>query len=414
MKFTRTVVCVLASIVFAVPAMARPAVEIDMIMPTMQLDQRIVEQLAELVSEESGLTINLVPPPDNSMSVLDALDNGYGDIAFALNNAEFRETSTTVMPLYSSVLHILASPDRPANGFREFLSDALVFAGPPGSISRSLIERLVEDLELNEREATFADSIESHPDVIIVFAPIDRKRLTKDPLLKGMKLFSFGDPADIGFGGPVDRAVLLNPELRPFVIPIGTYGDLTPEPVLTVAVDRLLVSRSDLDSAVVYDLFAELLRLRPALFSARPELFQPIDDDIAHSNLAFSLHPGALAYIKRDEPTFIERYSGVAEVAVTLLIAAISASLALVKIYRVRRKNRLDEFLVEVINIRNSVSPQSSEAERAEAIAKIRALQDYGFEQLVDEKLAADESFRIFIELTKSTVDELEKASAQS
>ena len=410
MKFTRKVVCVLASIVFAVPAMARPAAELDMIMPTMQIDQRIAEQLAELVSEESGLTINLVPPPDNSMSVLDALENGYGDIAFALNNAQFRETITTVMPLYPSVLQILANPDRPANGFREFLSDALVFAGPPGSISRSLTERLVEDLELNEHEATFTDSMESHPDVIIVFAPIDRKRLTKDPLLEGMKLFSFGDPADVGLGGPVDRAVLLNPRLRPFVIPIGTYGDLTPEPVLTVAVDRLLVSRSDLDSAIVYDLYAEILRLRPALFSARPELFQPIDDDIAHSNLAFSLHPGALAYIKRDEPTFIERYSGVGEVLVALVVAFVSAGVALVKIYRVRRKNRLDKFLVEVIKIRNTVGPQSSEAERAEAIEKIKALKDYGFEQLVDEKLAADESFRIFIELTNSTIDDIEKA----
>jgi hypothetical protein len=316
------------------------------------------------------------------------------------------------MPLYPSVLQILAHPDRPANGFREFLFNAVVFAGPPGSVSRSLTEQLVDELEFNEGEVTFADSRESRPDVIIVYAPIDRERLIKDPLLKGMKLFSFGDPADIGLGGPVDRVVLLNPRLRPFVIPVGTYDDLTPEPVLTVAVDRLLVSRSDLDSALVYDLFAELLRLRPALFSARPELYQPIDDDIAHSNLAFSLHPGALAYLKRDEPTFIERYSGVAEVAVTLLIAAISAGLALIKIYRVRRKNRLDKFLVEVIKIRNSVNPQSSEAERAEAITKIKALKDYGFEQLVDEKLAADESFRIFIDLTNSTIDELKKAGA--
>jgi hypothetical protein len=345
------------------------------------------------------------------MSVLDALENGYGDIAFALNNAQFRETITTIMPLYPSVLQVLAKADRPANGLREFLSDAVVFAGPPGSMSRLLTEQLVEDLELSQGEVTFTDSTESRPDVIIVYAPIDRKRLIKDPLLKGMKLFSFGDPADVGLGGPVDRAVLLNPRLRPFIIPSGTYDDLTPEPVLTVAVDRLLVSRADLDSALVYDLYAEIMRLRPALFSARPELFQPIDDDIAHSNLAFSLHPGALAYLKRDEPTFIERYSGVAEVAVTLLIAAISAGLALIKIYRVRRKNRLDKFLVEVIKIRNSVSPQSSEAERAEAIAKIKALKDHGFEQLVDEKLAADESFRIFIELTNDTITELQKRS---
>ena len=412
MKFIRILACLSALISIAVPVFAAPTTEIDMIIPAMPIDQRIAEQLAELVSEDSGLIINLVPLPDSSMSVLDALDNGYGDIAFALNNAQFRETITTVMPLYPSVLQILANADRPANDLREFLSDAVIFAGPPGSVSRSLTKHLVKYLDLNGSEVTFTDSIESSPDVIIVYAPIDRDRLTKNPLLKGMKLFSFGDPADVGLGGPVDRAVLLNPRLRPFVIPIGTYGDLTPEPVLTVAVDRLLVSRSDLDSAVVYDLYAEILRLRPALFSARPESFQPIDDDITRSNFAFSLHPGALAYIKRDEPTFIERYSGVAEVAVTLLIAGISAGLALIKIYRIRRKNRLDKFLIEVIDIRRSVSSQSTEAERAEAIAKIKALKDFGFEQLVDEKLAADESFRIFIELTNSTVEELEKAGA--
>lgn len=383
-----------------------------MIMPALQIDQRIAEQIAELVSEDSGLKINLVPLPEDSASVLDALESGYGDIAFALNNAQFREAISTVMPLYPSVLQVIAKADRPAHSLREFLSDAVIYAGPPGSMSRLLTEQLVEDLEFGGIDVRFASVTEASPDVIIIYAPIDRQRLMGDPTLAGMKLFSFGDPAEIGLGNAVDRAVLLNPRLRPFVIPLGTYGDLTPEPVLTVAVDRLLVARSDLDSAVIYDLYAEILRLRPALFSARPELFQPLDDDIAHANLAFSLHSGALAFVKRDEPTIIERYSGVAEVVVTLLIAFISGALALLRIYRVRRKNRLDEFLVEAIRIRDSVSSEASEAECAEAIAKLKALQDYGFEQLVDEKLAADESFRIFIDLTSRTISDLQEAGA--
>lgn len=383
-----------------------------MVMPALQLDQKIAQQIADLVNEESGLKINFVPLPDESMSELDALENGYADIAFSLNNVEFRNNVSTVMPLYPSVLQVLADADRPAGSLQEFLTDAVVLAGPKGSMSRSRIEQLIGGLELEGVDVKFADSIDDGPNVIVVYAPIDRQRLIHDPLLQGMKMFSFGDPAEIGLGSPVDRAVLLNPRLRPFVIPVGTFGDLTPEPVLTVAVDTLLVARSDMDSAVIYDLSRELLRLRPALFSARPELFQPIDDDIAHSNLAFSLHPGALAFIKRDEPTFIERYSGVGEVVVTLMVAIVSASYALIKIYRVRRKNRLDKFLVQVIEIRNSVTSESPGAERAEAIARIRALQDYGFEQLVNEKLAADESFRIFIELTNDTIEYLQKDGA--
>ena len=258
----------------------------------------------------------------------------------------------------------------------------------------------------------FVEAFDETPNVIIVYAPIDRERLIREPFLEGMKLFTFGDPADIGLGNAVDRAVLLNPRLRPFVIPVGTFGDLTPEPVLTVAVDTLLVARADLDSTIIYDVYREMLRLRPALFSVRPELFQPIDEDIARSNFAFSMHPGALAYIKRDEPTLIERYSGVGEVVVALMVALVSASVALIKVYRVRRKNRLDKFLIQVINIRNSVTPESGNAERTAAISEIRALQDYGFEQLVDEKLAADESFRIFIELTNDSIEYLQKAGA--
>jgi TRAP-type uncharacterized transport system substrate-binding protein len=412
MKFIRSLALIATLALLGAHAAAKPTAEIDMLVPNLLLNQRIAEQIVELVGEDSGIRINLVPRPEHAESTLDALEKGYADIGITLNNAQHREGISTVMPLYPSVLQVIADVDRPAGSLREFLTNAVIFAGPKESLSRLLTEQLINDFEYADVDARFVESFDEEPNVIIVYAPIDRERLIREPFLEGMKLFTFGDPADIGLGNEVDRAVLLNPRLRPFVIPVGTFGELTPEPVLTVAVDTLLVARADMDNMVIYDLYREMLRLRPALFSVRPELFQPIDDDLAHANLAFSLHPGALAYIKRDEPTLIERYSGVGEVVVALVVALVSASVALIKVYRVRRKNRLDKFLIEVIDIRNSITPQSSGAEREAAIAKIRELQDYGFEQLVDEKLAADESFRIFIELTNDTIEHLQKSGA--
>ena len=108
----------------------------------------------------------------------------------------------------------------------------------------------------------------------------------------------------------------------------------------------------------------------------------------------------------------IERYSGVAEVVATLMVGLVSGLFAIVKIYRIRRKNRLDEFLVEVIDIRNSLKPVSSADERAAAMASIRTLQDRAFELLVDEKLAADDSFRIFTELSNNTIDRIKEQRA--
>ena len=95
---------------------------------------------------------------------------------------------------------------------------------------------------------------------------------------------------------------------------------------------------------------------------------------------------------------------GVAEVVVTLLIGVISGSFAVIKIHNIRRKNRIDEFYTKVIAIRDSIGPASSVAERNEAIASIQALQNHGFDLVVNEKLAADESFQIFVALTNDSI----------
>jgi len=397
------------AVLVGLPAFAKPPAEIDMIMPVLEIDRVIAERVVELVRKDSGVQINLVPLPEGTTSALDALEAGYGDIAFAPNTGRFRDGISTVIPLYPSVLHIVTDKDRPANSLDELLRGATVYAGPQDSITRALTKGVVDGLEFAPGEVAFANNRDDAFDVIVIYAPIDRDRVMNDPLLKDVKWFSFGRPEDVGNGSMVDLAVLLNPRLRPFVIPMNTFGAATPEPVVTLAVDNLLVARAGLEDSVIYDLYAEILRVRPALFGDRPELYQPLDERVAEANFLYSLHPGALAFIKRDEPTMIERYSGVAEVVVTLMVGLVSGIFAVIKIYRIRRKNRLDEFLVEVIDIRNSLKPDSSADERAAAMASIRALQDRAFELLVDEKLAADDSFRIFTELSNNTIDRIKE-----
>jgi hypothetical protein len=169
----------------------------------------------------------------------------------------------------------------------------------------------------------------------------------------------------------------------------------------------LLVARSDLSETVIYDLVRELSRLRPALASQRPGLFQRISDDFDSGNSTFLLHPGLVAYLDRNEPSVYERYSGVAEVVVTIIVALFSAGFAGVRIYQMRRKNRIDTFYTDVIAIRSSLDDSSTAEDRAMAARKIRDLQNTAFEMLVDEKLSADESFRIFISLSNDALRDL-------
>lgn len=392
------------AIVLALSACDRPTVKLELITPNLPTDRAIARDIVSFVSEDSGIEIELIPAPVGQ-STLDALESGYGDIAFTSNDQPFRSGVVTIMPLYPTVLHIVARVEIIDDDFRKMLVGSRIFAGSVGSASRNLTERLLTDLKIGAEEVSYIESRDDGPpDIIIVFAAINPNGI---PELPGYQALSFGRPEDIGKGSNVDRATLLNPRLRPFIIPIGTYGDRTPEAVVTVAVDELLVARDDMPPPVAYDLIREIMRMRPALSGNRPAIFHRLNDDIDPSSFTFAMHPGARFFVDRDEPTWIERYSGVAEVAVTLLIALVSGSFAAANIYRIRRKNRIDVFYSEVFELRKAIDEPLDQAGRDKVIDKLRALQQRAFDMLVDEKLAADESFRIFITLSNDAIRDL-------
>lgn len=377
-----------------------------MVLPTSDVDREIMIDLVDLFSSESDLSIALTEDPLPGEAALDAVLDGSADIALVSNALPYRDGITTIVPLFPTVLHIGYVGERDVSSAETLLRGAGIFAGEEGSASRLIFEKATAQFDLGADAFNFiSDPDEIQPDVFVVFAPIAPDRLREFQARVNIRLFSTGRPEDVGTGSSIDAATLLNPYLKPFVIPVGTYGEATPEPILTVAVDKMLVARRDLDPSSIYTFVSELLRLRPALAAKRPGLFKDLTDNFDASRSTFVLHPGAQAYIERSEPTFLERYSGVAEVAVTVFIGLVSAIFGGLRIYDRKRKNRIDRFYSEALVIRDSTL--SSSESRESAIVKIQSLQDEAFEQLVDEKLAADESFRIFLSLTNNIMRQL-------
>lgn len=379
--------------------------------PTQHFDRQIAAELATVFEQNSRHRVVIVPLPPGFETPLQALEAGHGDLALTSNTQPYRKGITTVMPLYPTVLHIVYHRDRLADSALNLLRGATINAGPVGSASRTLLAEILASLALREEEVTFVDGPQAKPEVSVLYLPIIpegiRAVLDEYGAPGEYRFLSLGSPDEIGSGSLIDRAILLNPRLSPFVIPVGTYGDLPQEPVLTVAVDKLLVSRPGLDDAAVYDLIGEIRRLQPALAATQPLLFQGLAREFDASGSTFVLHPGAQAFTQRDEPTLYERYSGVAEVLVTLVIGLVSGGYAVIQIVNRRRKNRIDGFYTDVMAIRDSISEHSSAAERAAAVERVRRLQNEAFDMLIREKLAADESFRIFVTLSNDIVAQL-------
>lgn len=102
-------------------------------------------------------------------------------------------------------------------------------------------------------------------------------------------------------GAPVERLTREYPFLRRVVIPANTYAGQA-EAIPTIAVDRLLVCRDDLDDALVYALTRRLFEALPRMPSFLQTSLHLMDVEAA-SATPIPLHNGAARFYRERELT---------------------------------------------------------------------------------------------------------------
>jgi TRAP-type uncharacterized transport system substrate-binding protein len=369
------------------------------------------EQVATMLargSEEVAAPIRLtvgesVAGGDEALAALAA---GRADLAIVENSAGYRyPTVRTVAPLYPSVLHIGIRPDKRAETLAQVLRGATVYAGSEETPARQLLERMKSLYGWRGIEFSYADTLESRPDVVFVFAPLSPRAA---PLLDGYELFSLGSADDVGTGSAADGLALVAPFLRSFVIPEGTYGPLTPTAIATVALDTLLVAREDTPVVVVYEVIVSMEMMGPLLAAQRPDLEIDELQSFELSHVTFPVHPGTMAFRARNDPGFAERAGSIFDIAVTVVVALFTALFALLRFVRGLRKGRIDKFYSAALEIRGKLAQEQNPERRKEFVKPLRELRAEAFRLLIKEKLAADDSFRILQALIYDIIRECE------
>ena len=85
------------------------------------------------------------------------------------------------------------------------------------------------------------------------------------------------------------------------------------------------------------------------------------------------------------------------------LALALTGVLGLLRWRSRRRKERIDEFYRRALGLRR----EAGTGHRADLVARLTELEEEAFGKLMDEQLAADESFRIFITLSNDVLRQL-------
>jgi hypothetical protein len=373
-----------------------------------EANERVAELLVSASAEvETRVRLTRGGTVASAEEALAALDAGSADLAIVENSATYRHPNVrTVAPLYPTVLHIGVLPERRGKTLGEALRGATVFAGAEDSPSRRMLDSMASMYAWETIEFSYVDGIESRPDVVLVFAPISPRSA---PVLEGYELLSVGRVEDVGSGSAADGLALVAPFLRTFVIPEGTYGAMTPAAVATVAIDTLLVTRGDIPRLDVYDLAQALQMMGPLLVVQRPDLAIGELETFDISHVTFPVHAGSQAFRRRNDPGFAERASGIMEVLIALIAGIGTAILAGIRYWQNRKKARIDDLYAEALTIRASLPPTPTVEQREACLAKLREMRERAFRLLIEEKLSADESFRILQALVRSLVAEVER-----
>jgi len=392
------------------------------------------KNIADVVSKQSNINLEAIFRPimvrGETLS-LNALNNCYilseGEAEFAISQNDvsffpsFGKTShkfsnlRSVIPLYSEILFIIYKENVKSedNSLRELIQGRKVAMGPENSGTARLTQTLFHEfgIQADEYHPQYVELDENvlsdTVDICCLVTGFNNERV-QTSLQRGGKIFSLGDPNLAGKGSAADGFCLKYPSAKPYIIPINIFPNLPENPILTVAIDAVLLTHKDMDDDVVYDIVETILNRKQFLVvDLKNKLLSQITEQFDPLKLRFPLHKGAKHYLERNKPPFYERYAELFGVIFSIFIALIGGIATVTRWNKHRKKNRIDTYYKGVMDIQIQIADFKTEDECQNAIQELTYLRQNAFDQLIAEKLMADESFRIFITFMNDTRKEI-------
>lgn len=216
---------------------------------------------------------------------------------------------------------------------------------------------------------------------------------------------------------PVEQAAaiaLKRPFLEPATMPVGAFTGALPVPggtTETAAVQRILVSRTDVPAEAIRELTSILFEHRLDL-TIRFSLASAIRKPDEAKGLSVPLHEGAEAYFNRDNPSFLQENAEPLALGLTVLAMLASTLLGLRRRMNSRQKNRADVYNYRLLDL----SAAARQASTKEELESLREELDTILEAVVialDTDEVTEEGFQSFSLLWGSVRDTIVERRAQ-
>ena len=347
---------------------------------------RTAQHLKEFL-EKGGFKIELVFA-DNAIDANRMVANEEADMTFAMDHSTFIPEAIgskagrlrTMVPLYQRLFFLFSKAaldtlDREAQFSNKSIGVEVLNGETHRNLTHLLNSSKLDNVNIIDRD--------DDPDFIHFWGTYYGERATK-LLNEGWYELSI-DPDWVNFISMND------PALDPFVLPAipGVEGSVN---LNTMSARTLFVCGAHLQDNAMYH-FSEYLFQHQLDLVAYDKMYRFISDHFDKSNILFPVHRGTDKFLRRNQPSFFERYAEV--MALIFSIGAIAYGAIqgirnrLIKV----RKERIDMYFLNYLEIRSN-----DQLSNHEKIAKLSDLMQRALIQLTNEKLDKND-FHIFSRL---------------
>ncbi len=360
-----------------------------------------------------GMRFKALESPGGVASV-EMLEQRRADLALISNHVEGSGALRLIAPLYQETLQVVVRRDAAIETPFD-LRGKRVSVGPEGSGTETIATEVmthfgiaraqIEPVHMTLQEA--AEALE-RGEISCAFMVAGMRTPAVDRLLRrrDMMLLSLGDPSEVG--SALEGVRLDAPFFEVTTIPRNAYGREPAAPVGTIAVRALLVARADLPEDVVYEITESLFEHKVEL-ATENELLAHLSERFDLALSPYPLHAGADRYYRRDEPTLLKKYADELGLLITIGALIWSAISALAAARRGSRRSRIEHRLGLARALAARARAASDPDELSAVHDELIALREQALEDLEQERLDANDGFRILQDYVSDQIARLER-----
>ena len=336
------------------------------------------------------------------------------DLVIIPNNARNEDMRIkAIIPLLPRVLMIMTSENMKDRSLKDILENETVYFEDRSRLDSIFFERFfysfnIDESKIDSKLASTELKIDEKLDGLKVYIGLMHLNNVevKNLIHHDWLFFPLDDIDNYGKGSKIEGFALMNMSIKPFIIPRSIYKGKPDNSVLTVSLNDILITRSDVSNDLIYGITKTLYDNRSRLIQMNP-VYNLLDFNYDRQDLSFPLHKGAIQFLDRNEPPVWSKYVKIIWPLISISVVLFGILASLRTRFKRRKKQNIEMYYNTLLDIRSKSETATEEDAYFEILKELKVLRSQAMKSLADKKLDSGESFNIFLALYNDTKNDL-------